>query len=99
MQASRILSIAQQELPARLAGWGAIEQSVNQLAYTVLSACWLVEPAASLDARRMAGALQHVLAELPRVNTEPIDLPQLDADLRTVRQAGVPHPASDAGTT
>lgn len=88
LQTARILSIAQQELPLRLAGWGQIEALVNRLSYTVLTACWLARPTDHLDAARMASALQQLFASLPPVSTATIDLPKLGEDLRAVRTAG-----------
>lgn len=90
LQAARILGIARQELPERLAPWGGVELAVNRLVFTVLSACWLARPAEVIDAGAMASALQRLLAMLPPVSTRDIDLTKFDADLRAVRRAGVP---------
>lgn len=88
LQAGRILQIAQQDLSETLGSWSRVETTVNQLAYTVLVACWVRGPNDHLDASAMAARLRALIRELPPVSTRLVDADELCDGLDEVLAAG-----------
>ncbi len=88
LQCAQILRIAQVDLPLTLGSWDEMEGALNEVSYTVLAACWTVDPPAVLDAAAMASQMQRMLAKLPPVSRGPVDAQELARDLHQVMAAG-----------
>ncbi|WP_265445031.1 FUSC family protein [Flexivirga meconopsidis] len=86
LQSSRILQIAQTDLPDQLVDWGELETALNELSYVVLAACWTKDPPAAIDADRMAGLLARLIAGLPPIGTTPVDAHTIALGLRRIRE-------------
>lgn len=73
LQCSRILQLAQTDLPQDLSEWDLLETSLNEASYVVLAACWTTDPPHAIDARQMAGVLARMITALPPVGTTMVD--------------------------
>lgn len=73
LQCSRILQLAQTDLPQDLSEWNLLETSLNEASYVVLSACWTADPPRAIDAEQMAAVLARLIAALPPVSTRMVD--------------------------
>ncbi|UIJ34682.1 FUSC family protein [Allobranchiibius sp. GilTou73] len=89
LQCAQVLQIAQVDLPLTLGSWGELEAALNKLSYTVLAACWTVDPPASLHADAMAARLQRILFKLPPVSRTLVDAHELAKDLHDVLRIGM----------
>nr|WP_246306057.1 FUSC family protein [Allobranchiibius huperziae] len=89
LQCAQVLQIAQVDLPLTLGSWGELEAALNKLSYTVLAACWTVDPPATLHADAMAARLQRILSKLPPVSRTLVDAHELAKDLHDVLRIGM----------
>ncbi len=92
LQCAQVLQIAQTDLPLALGTWTELEAAINEVSYTVLAACWTVDPPSTLDAAEMARALQRLLARLPPVSRETVDAQQVARALHEVLRVGRASP-------
>lgn len=89
LQCASILAIAQVDLPLTLGRWDELEAALNEVSYTVLAACWTIDPPAVLNATAMAARLQRLLATLPPVSRQLVDAHELAQDLHDVLAVGI----------
>lgn len=88
LQASRILQLAQTDLPRTLEDWNLLETSLNEASYVVLAACWTTDPPRAIDAERMAGVLARMIAALPPVGTTMVDARIIAGGLQRMLDVG-----------
>ncbi|RNI21154.1 FUSC family protein [Flexivirga caeni] len=88
LQCSRILQLAQTDLPKDLADWDLLETSLNEASYVVLAACWTADPPHAIDAEQMAGILARMIAALPPVGTQAVDARLIAGGLQRMLAAG-----------
>lgn len=93
LQCAHVLRLAQSDLPSQLKDWDRIERQFNEATYLLLAACWTDDPRKYLQLDRMAAYLQQIFADLPPINTRPIDAGALADRLRTMLRVGLSRPA------
>lgn len=93
LQCAHVLRLARSDLPAELEDWDRIERQFNEATYLLLAACWTDDPRTYLRLDRMATCLQQIFADLPPINSRPIDAPALADRLRVMLRIGLSRPA------
>lgn len=88
LQCSRILQLAQTDLPQDLSEWDLLETSLNEASYVVLAACWTTDPPHAINAEKMAGVLARMIAALPPVGTTMVDARVIAGGLQRMLDIG-----------